>query len=86
VAIHPSGDWSLSLEWNQAHANQTIDMSRAVAPLAVARSICVPEANASSHIVLFRRRFSRLRVLMNPILPCAWSIGTWPALSIFEIL
>jgi hypothetical protein len=26
-----------------------------------------------------RKRFSRLCVLMNPILPVAWSIWTWPA-------
>jgi hypothetical protein len=65
----------------------------AVPPLASARPFRAPKekpesSNISARFVLsFRcQRLARLCVLMNPILPGAWSIGTWPAFASSETL
>jgi hypothetical protein len=82
-----------SIKWNQAHVNHMIDMSGAVPPLAIARACRVSGAEPLSSITPARaaqfsrcQRFSRLCVLMNPILPNAWPIGTWPAFASSETL
>ena len=86
-------DASASLRRSHAHANQMIDMRGAVTPLAVACAKRDLEAEpvrliiSSRPVLLIRcERLARLCVLMNPILPGARSIGTWPAYASLSVL
>ena len=92
------GDRSLSLGWNRIGAVPTLANARlccATGPgLAFPDTFHTSDKDPSPRILevsarcvqLVRcQRFSRLCVLMNPILPGSRSIRTWPAIAFFQL-
>ena len=92
------GDGSLSLGWNRIGAVPTVAFARPCC--ATGPGLAFPDAfhtgdkvssprilEVSARCVQLLRcqRFSRLCVLMNPILPGSRSIRTWPAIALFQL-